>query len=177
MFNVDPKIYVADLAAYNSGVLYGKWIDATTSVEDMQVEIEEMLANSPVENAEEWAIYDHEGLGNIGEYERLEEIAKRVSFIEFADKRNVPAEVVIEFSENRSFDDVWDLERGFDEAFAGTFEVCNEGDWAHELAESLGYEIPDWLECHVDWDSVARNFLMDYNQIEHNGKVYLFHIS
>ncbi|HIF0227108.1 TPA: antirestriction protein ArdA, partial [Legionella anisa] len=49
-----PQIYVACLAAYNNGILQGKWIDATQDVSTIYDEIHEMLAKSPIENAEEF---------------------------------------------------------------------------------------------------------------------------
>lgn len=42
------RIYVADLAAYNSGYLHGAWIDATAELEDIQNQINGILASSPV---------------------------------------------------------------------------------------------------------------------------------
>lgn len=43
----DIKIYVADLAAYNNGILHGVWIDATQEIDDIQQQINELLPNSP----------------------------------------------------------------------------------------------------------------------------------
>lgn len=45
------RIYVADLAAYNNGKLHGIWIDATQALDDIQEQINELLANSPEDNA------------------------------------------------------------------------------------------------------------------------------
>ena len=56
-----PRIYAACLAAYNNGRLHGRWIDATQEPDDIQAEISEMLAASPITDAEEWAIHDYEG--------------------------------------------------------------------------------------------------------------------
>lgn len=56
-----PRIYVACLAAYNNGILYGKWIDADQDADSIRLEIQIMLAGSPVPRAEEWAIHDYEG--------------------------------------------------------------------------------------------------------------------
>lgn len=66
-----PKIYVACLASYNSGILYGEWIDVNQSVDEISDQIKTMLVGSSIENAEEWAIHDYEGFGAIrlGEYE------------------------------------------------------------------------------------------------------------
>lgn len=51
-----PRIYVACLAAYNSGCLHGRWIDATTP-DEIWEQVRAMLADSPVPDAEEWAIH------------------------------------------------------------------------------------------------------------------------
>lgn len=51
------RIYVACLAAYNSGNLHGVWIDATADIDDIQDQINSMLESSPVEDAEEYAIH------------------------------------------------------------------------------------------------------------------------
>lgn len=51
------RIYVACLAAYNSGYLHGVWIDATAEIDDIQDQINSMLESSfvlqssPVEGA------------------------------------------------------------------------------------------------------------------------------
>jgi len=68
------EIYVVDLAAYNNGILHGVWIDATLDVEEMQEQVDAMLKASPVEDTEEYAIHDHEGLGDyrLDEYAGLE---------------------------------------------------------------------------------------------------------
>ncbi|HCN91586.1 MAG TPA: antirestriction protein ArdA, partial [Hyphomonas sp.] len=50
-----PRIYVACLAAYNNGCLHGRWIVVTTPDEIMS-EVRAMLADSPLPDAEEWAI-------------------------------------------------------------------------------------------------------------------------
>ena len=68
------RIYVADLAAYNAGHLHGVWIDASLDLDDMQEQVKAMLAASPVEGAEEYAIHDFEGFDGypLGEYEGLQ---------------------------------------------------------------------------------------------------------
>ena len=68
------SIYVACLAAYNNGKLHGCWIDATQELDDIQDQINSMLASSPEEDAEEYAIHDYEGFGSyrLGEYEGID---------------------------------------------------------------------------------------------------------
>jgi antirestriction protein len=55
-----PRIYVACLSAYNNGYLHGWWIDADQEPDALLSDIEEMLADSPMDDAEEWAIHDYE---------------------------------------------------------------------------------------------------------------------
>lgn len=78
-----PQIYVACLAAYNNGILHGEWIDATQDVSTIYDEIHEMLAKSPIEDAEEFAIHDFEGFGGaqIGGYDSIYDVAELASFI------------------------------------------------------------------------------------------------
>lgn len=55
--NNDIRIYVADLAAYNNGKLHGVWINATDDLDDIQKQVNKMLAESPEGFAEEYAIH------------------------------------------------------------------------------------------------------------------------
>lgn len=83
-YTLEPKIYVACLAAYNNGILHGTWINANQSEADLSKAVAEMLAQSPIEEkAEEWAIHDYEYFGEIkiGEYESLESISELAEFI------------------------------------------------------------------------------------------------
>lgn len=75
--NPTTRIYVACLAAYNTGNLHGHWIDAVQDGADIETAIQEVLAKSPEANAEEWAIHDYEGFAGISlnEHESLETVA------------------------------------------------------------------------------------------------------
>ncbi|UFS66926.1 antirestriction protein ArdA [Paracoccus denitrificans] len=44
------RIYVACLASYNNGVLYGRWIDASSDVDEMQEQVNAMLRESKFPN-------------------------------------------------------------------------------------------------------------------------------
>ena len=82
---VTPKIYVACLAAYNNGKLYGKWIDAAQDADEIHEEIQAMLKNSPEPMAEEWAIHDYEGFEgySLGEYGGIETTHEIACFIDY----------------------------------------------------------------------------------------------
>jgi antirestriction protein len=72
-----PRIYVACLAAYNNGRLHGRWIEANQTVEDISSDVDAMLAASPEPGAEEWAIHDYEGFGELRlrEWESFERVS------------------------------------------------------------------------------------------------------
>ena len=80
--NFEPRIYVACLAAYNSGYLHGAWIDATEGVSEMQDQVNSMLAASPIAGAEEYTIHDYEDFGGafISEYAGLPDVSEIASF-------------------------------------------------------------------------------------------------
>ena len=52
-----PQIYIACLASYNHGILHGRWIDANQSEDELMTEIQEMLDESTIEGAEEFALH------------------------------------------------------------------------------------------------------------------------
>ena len=76
--NYEPKIYIACLASYNNGILYGKWIDANQDASVLEEEISDILAGSPMADAEEWAIHDYDDFDDLrlSEYESLETISQ-----------------------------------------------------------------------------------------------------
>ena len=80
-----PRIYVACLAAYNNGILHGAWIDALNNDPDeIMVEVQTMLKQSPIPNAEEWSIHDHEGFEGIrlSEWEGFAQVHELAQFID-----------------------------------------------------------------------------------------------
>ena len=87
---VAPAIYVADLAAYNSGILHGNWISlADKSSDEVSEEIEAILAEGTKLYSEkhtlngkheEYAIHDYEGFGpiKVGEYDSVSDLVDHV---------------------------------------------------------------------------------------------------
>ena len=59
--SAEPRIYVACLAAYNSGRLHGAWINADQKPASLQSEVSAMLKASTLPGAEDFAIQDFEG--------------------------------------------------------------------------------------------------------------------
>lgn len=152
----EPKIYVADLAAYNSGYLHGVWIDALEDVDGIQEQINAMLATSPVPDAEEYAIHDYEGFDGyrLGEYEGIDTAHEIACFIE-------------EFPEFGSgllnqFSSIEEARKAAEEDYCGCY--CSLADYAQELTEGTT-EIPDALAYYIDYEAMARD-------MELNGDVF-----
>jgi antirestriction protein len=148
-----PRIYVADLAAYNSGFLHGAWIDANQDAEAIQGEIQRMLAASPVpEDAEEWAIHDYEGFGTLrlSESESMETVARVAALIE--EHGTLFAEVVSHFGGTEYLDEAL---TAMEERYQGAHKSLE--DWAYELAQDQGIECSEPYVNYIDWEKVGRD--------------------
>lgn len=161
------KVYVACLAAYNNGILHGCWIDANQEAQAIHDAIKDMLASSPIANAEEWAIHDYEGFCGLrlSEYESIEKVAEMAAMIE------EHGEAWAKFAEYEGIEYAT-LER-FEEAYAGEWD--SEEDFAEDLASET-MEIPQHLAFYIDYEKLARDlFINDYFSAEsENSKVYVF---
>lgn len=152
-----PRIYVACLASYNAGRLVGRWIDAAQDADDLADEIREMLADSPIPNAEEWAVHDHEGFGpyRLGEYPNLEDVATLAQGIEEHGEpfamycANVGA--IVDADE-------------FAEAYCGEWDSGE--DYAREFLADTGADIPDWLTGYVDYSAIWHDWTCEGFYIE-----------
>lgn len=143
-----PKIYVACLAAYNAGLLHGKWIDAAKDKGHIWRELRDMLASSPEAPAEEWAIHDYEGFGTLrlSEFESIEHVHELARFIE--ENPKLGPELLSHFSGN------------LDEARAACGTYLGEYTSIAACMEELTQEttqIPESLRYYIDYESMARD--------------------
>ncbi len=151
-----PKIYVACLAAYNSGILHGEWIDATQDLDTIWNELRNALATSPVEDAEEWAIHDYDGFGltSLSEYESIERVHEIALFIEENEK--LGASLIEHFCGN--LDDA----KAALENYMGCYESLE--DYARQTTEETS-EVPEHLAYYIDYEAMGKD-------IENNGDVF-----
>lgn len=145
------RIYVADLAAYNSGYLRGVWIDATLDIADIQDEINKMLSGSPVSDAEEYAIHDYEGFDGyrLGEYEGIDTAHEIALFIE-------------EYPEFggallNHCGDLAEARNAAESSYCGCYSSV--ADYAQELTEQ-STQIPESLQFYIDYERMARDMEM-----------------
>ena len=162
-----PKIYVACLAAYNNGYLHGEWIDAHQDLDDLYAEIKKILASSPISNAEEWAMHDYEGFGDvtINEYTDLETVTALASFIVEHDELGAGVLAHVD-------GDIDEATRLLEECYHG--EYGSEEEFAESFAEDT-MTIPEHLSYYIDYEKMARDwFISDFFSIEINRKTHVF---
>ena len=148
---LQPQVYVACLASYNSGILHGEWISADQELDEIIEEINQMLDCSPLgSEAMEWVIHDYDNFYQIslGEYESLEKISKLGRLVA---KYGEPFCVYTSFKGTR-----FTTEEGFISSYVGEYE--SEAGFSEELYRDC-YEIPDFLDSYIDWGKSSKNLV------------------
>lgn len=141
-------IYVACLAAYNSGHLHGAWIWAEDA-DDMRADTQAMLARSPEPGAEEWAIHDYAGFEglNLSEYQSFETVADMAAFI--TDHGALGAKLTEHYG-----GDLEDARKALQE-YCGAFESL--ADYARDMVDQCGLSVPDYLRHYIDYAAMGRD--------------------
>jgi len=172
-----PRIYVADLAAYNAGILHGEWIelegltadDVNERVQDILDRGQKRYGNETLSQHEEWAIHDYDEFGSI-EIEEYDEFDRVVSLAQgITDHGNAFAEFVSAFGLSAE-----DALAQFDDAFIGETSLK---DYAYELADEMmdceGLSAESLGRRYFDYDQFARDLVLGGDVVESNG--HLFH--
>ena len=169
-----PRIYIACLASYNAGILHGNWIDLD-GTEDVKEIINETLKQSPVEDAEEWAIHDHEGCGYLGEYAGFQVLDAISAAHGKAETESVDWELFCEYCTHAGHDIKTGAVEKFSEARAGSGSSLV--DWCHGFLDDSGQleAIPENLRHYFDYEAFARDLeISDIFTIEHGGETHVF---
>jgi antirestriction protein len=174
---VTPKIYVASLSDYNDGRLFGRWLNADQTADELYEAMKLMLEASPMPNAEEWGIFDYEGFGplRIDEYEDFRTVSMLANGItEHGEAFAHWVDLTSERDENAV--------TNFQSSYLGCFESLEA--YAESLLEDLGYldliqpPLPKFLQPYVsiDIESLARDLELsgDVMTAEGSGGVYVF---
>ena len=145
----NPRIYVACLAAYNNGFLHGRWIDAAQDAWAIYDDVKAMLAASPIEDAEEWAIHDYEGFGNvrISEYAGFAYVSELAAFIEEHGELGL---AVLDYTSG----DIEEAREALEDRYLGTYGEL--ADYVQEVTEDCT-TIPQRLAYYIDWQAMARD--------------------
>ena len=168
--DVTPRIYVACLASYVNGRLHGVWIDANQDADDLQAEVDALLAASPEPGSEEHAIHDFEGFHGIElhEYESLENVSKLATFI--TDHGELGAAV---HAHTGNLDEAIEL-----------LENCYQGEWpdleawAEDYLEQTGQfaALPSQLRMYFDYAAFGRDCQLngDLFTVDVGGSTHVF---
>lgn len=165
--DIQPQIYIACLASYNSGILHGKWIVPSTDEQELQDQIDSILKTSKQPFADEWAIHDYNYFHNLGEYPSLQDICKVQEAIEKHGYELVNA--YLEY--NNDVDSLDDIE----DSYIGEYDSFQE--YAEQYVEDCdGFNmIPEHLQYYFDFESYAINLEHDYYVVKSsNYKVHIF---
>ena len=144
-----PAIYVACLASYNSGTLYGRWISLEwcQDADEIRQAIAEVLKGSPTPDAEEYAIHDSQCLPECLGSTEWPDIDELNSFAE------VSANVDDREPYLMACDDAGRVlsEDEFRECYWGHYS--SPAVFAQDYYEQQGRE-EDSLSSYIDWDRV-----------------------
>lgn len=171
-----PRIYAACLASYNSGRLHGAWIDANQDADDIRDQVAAMLAASPEPGAEEFAIHDHESLGEIGEYESLDRVSAIGQAVAAAGDDAAALLAWLGNEPGRDPDDFADVFRGEWDTLADYVENLWD-DMGHNQDADKAAAGSWWHPArYVDWDRMARDLELsgDVETIRSPSGVFVF---
>lgn len=149
---LQPRIYVACLAAYNSGYLHGEWIGADQEAWQIHDAVSAMLRRSPIAEAEEYAIHDYEGFGSLrlSEYAGIERVTELAAFI--VERGALGAAVLDYFSGD--LDEAKEACEDCEDCYLGSYESLADY-MAGQTRECL--TVPDRLRHYIDWQAMARD--------------------
>ncbi|MFZ9560135.1 MAG: antirestriction protein ArdA [Vulcanococcus sp.] len=159
----DRGIYVACLASYNNGTLYGAWIDLEDGIEydELREAIADVISHSPTPGAEEYAIHDYCGLpkwlmsSEWPDLDQLCEYCGNLADLAADGQRQEAYELACENQyQLLSIDDALD-------SYYGTYSEPAE--FAYDYYEQQGTldEVPEELRHRIDWEGVWHD--MDCN--------------
>lgn len=169
-----PKIYVACLASYNAGILHGEWVDLF-DCDDLNESVQSMLRKSPVSDAEEYAIHDHEFCGSLSEYAGLDTVEALKEAFEKAESESVDWDLFCQFCEHKGHEIEADAVEKFNEAYAGAADSLV--DWCHGFLDDTGQleAIPENLRYYFDYEAFARDMeIGDVFTIRHECETHVF---
>ncbi len=156
-----PKLYFADLAAYNNGQLKGIWIDFYDGIEpdEVQAEIDNMLKDS---EGEEWRIDDREDFADFDGTD-LEKLCQVAALIHKHGENPVKGyrTHLGNDADPDAFTDYYLGNYKSEEAF------CEEhlGGEGGICSAAEGIQVFDWatLDKYIDWEAIANDaFINSY---------------
>jgi len=148
--DLEIRIYIANLAAYNSGILRGEWLDLPATADEISDTLKRVLGD----HDEEYAIHDYEAPFAISEYDGIDAI-------------NEIAEALTDTTDAARFSYL--LDQGYDKNYAldnfddvTFYSDMTLEDVAAELVDDGCFgTIPDSLKNYIDYEAIARDLSFD----------------
>jgi antirestriction protein len=144
---------------------YCKWIDLEANaltLDDFYEKVDEILKNSPADDAEEWDIIDTMGLGGINHLDDIKTIYKALEIKKNCEDKNV-------FNGALNCCDSLDDLQSYVDNFIGFYD--SETDFAEQIFNDCE-ECPDHLEPYIDIELYARDLFYNYEYCEKTGAVF-----
>ena len=172
-----PRIYFADLEAYNSGRLQGDWVEFFDGIEadDVRLAVDAMLKKSA---GEEWRIDDREHFAEF-DGNNFEELCQVAALIHEHGEGAVKG-----FISHVGSSYVGENLDSFDDIYMGCFksevDFCEEriGDEGGLKAAAEEIQVFDWgtLAQYIDWECIANDVFISlyFSQYEGYQKVHVY---
>lgn len=170
-----PRIYVADIAAYNNGYMFGEWIDATQEPEAMWEQITGMLGRSPIPGAEEHAIHDFDNFGpvQLSEFESIDTVAK------IGQGAMEHGRAFLHWVAYIGTSDPDGIDR-FEDHYLGQYdsyrELGEELAGAEEIDRLIEEHLPEFIQPYVqvDYEAFGSDMASGCHTAEDDGAIYVF---
>ena len=177
--NYLPSVWIGCLAAYNQGILHGDWVVVGDGMNVIEDQIQRILAESPVEDSEEWFLGDTDNLPYMGEFPSLEKMDDVGEFIKMNSDIYPPA-VLLKVLEFTAID--LELANELIEECMGIYPNFRE--FSDSIADEIVFsELPNCyrnnsvLTQYFDYESFANDLAHDYHVIDVPGGVFIVHSS
>ncbi len=152
-----PRIYVANLAAYNAGRMKGKWIEPSTDADELAEQVAKAIGGNV--NRDEWAFHDYDGFPNMGETPPLEDVAAMAELLE-----EHPYAIVKAAMGFVDGDDVDALREWLDEGY-GVYE--SQRDYVEQMVDDMGGPSAlskQTIDSYFDYDAFGHDVLIEADE-------------
>lgn len=172
------KIYIACLASYNAGHLFGKWLDLDdySSEEDVLKAIQKEIFDNPQnpvrklygETPEEWAMHDIEGIDYAKVKTEWPDFDDLIEMNDILNDKN--GEIILGVKDHMGLDSVSDAKQYYEDNYQGEFKSWE--DFAYHVAEEcMGWKLDEGLGRYFDAEAFGRD--LSYEHFEIDGHYFI----
>jgi antirestriction protein len=171
MYSDTPKVYVADLGAYNEGKLIGEWLDLSeyssgSEVMDAITELLQKFSEKQGIVREEYAIHDIENIPRelYSEYMGESDFDKVIKAYEISEDRGISMEAIASIIREYEPDD---LEEFVNDRYEGQYD--SDTDLAYAYVDNIGGVSAlgeGTLQTYFDYEAFGRDLANDYNEYD-----------